>query len=206
MGVAADGGRLGPVRLAWAEPSRREGSLSLVDQQRLVGFPPARQVAFRTGRDLLTGLIRPLVPASGWEVTTGACRHCGQLHGAVIVTGASVEVSVSYSAGIVVAAAAPASDVGKLGVDVEADLPDPVRDAHLRRLLGGRSEAPLRHWCRVEALLKADGRGLRVDPATVRLDDPAYQVRDVAGPPGFLISLAWTWPAVSVTLPGAARG
>ncbi|MGB7962471.1 MAG: hypothetical protein WCF12_05865 [Propionicimonas sp.] len=205
MRVATGGEKLGPVWLAWADPGTFEATLSSVDQTRLAGFDPVRQQAFRAGRALLTRLVEPLAPpASRWQVTTGPCQHCGQPHGPVTVLGVAVRVSVSYSTGIVVAAAASASEVGRLGVDVEVDRPDPVRDAHLRGLLGDSPEPALRRWCRVEAVLKADGRGLRVDPGTVTLPDPRFEVRDAAGPPGFLISLAWTSTAVSAARCGAA--
>ncbi|MFZ0531516.1 MAG: hypothetical protein WAL91_13380, partial [Propionicimonas sp.] len=77
---------------------------------------------------------------------------------------------------------------------------DPTRRHDLERLLGPGSEPVLRRWTRIEAVLKADGRGLSVDPAEVRLDptggaivgDPRrYRVAEVAGPPAYLISLAW---------------
>ncbi len=206
MGVPTGGEQLGPVWLAWAAPGTLDAStVSTLDQTRLAGFNPVRQQAFRTGRALLTRLVEPLAPpTSPWQMTTAPCQHCGQPHGPVTVIGAAVEVSMSYSTGIVVAAAASSSEVGRLGVDVEVDRPDPIRDAHLRGLLGDSPESALRRWCRVEAVLKADGRGLRIDPGAVRLPDPRFDVRDAVGPPGFLISLAWTSTAASATRCGAA--
>lgn len=205
MGVATGVEQSGPVWLAWAAPGTRDATtLSTRDRTRLAGFNPARQQAFLTGRGLLAGLVEPLAPpASRWQVTTGPCQHCGQPHGPVTVLGAAVEVSVSYSEGIVVAAAAASAEVGRLGVDVEVDRPDPVRDVHLRGLLGDSPEPALRRWCRVEAVLKADGRGLRVDPGAVTLPDPRFEVRDAVGTPGFLISLAWSSTAASATRRGA---
>lgn len=207
MGVATGGEQVGPVWLAWAAPGTLEAtSLSAGDRTRLAGFNPVRQQAFRTGRGLLAGLVQRLAPpTSRWQVTTAPCRHCGQPHGRVTVLGAAVEASVSYSEGIVVAAAAASSEVARLGVDVELDRPDPARDADLRGLLGDSPEPALRRWCRVEAVLKADGRGLRVDPGAVALPDPRFEVRDAVGPSGFLISLAWTPLAASAAPGGAAR-
>ena len=68
----------------------------------------------------------------------------------------------------------------------------------------GRSSS-LREWTRVEAVLKADGRGLRVDPAAVTvtgratargaaavdgLAASASTGWDVPGPPGIIVSVA----------------
>ena len=68
--------------------------------------------------------------------------------------------------------------------------------------LPGGGEATVRVWGRVEAALKADGRGLRVEPATVVVapaadgwtaaapDGDVYTGWDVPGPPGVLVSVA----------------
>jgi 4'-phosphopantetheinyl transferase len=66
----------------------------------------------------------------------------------------------------------------------------------------GRSSS-LREWTRVEAVLKADGRGLRVAPATLSItegegvwhasvgdSDRRYTGWEVIGPPGVLASVA----------------
>jgi 4'-phosphopantetheinyl transferase len=107
---------------------------------------------------------------------------------------------VSYAAGLVVVAVAPSSEVSRLGVDVETCSVDAGRLEELRRMLGASTEPILRRWTRVESVLKADGRGLLVDPGAVYLrrggawiagQGMTYAVAEVPGPPGFLVSLAW---------------
>ena len=57
---------------------------------------------------------------------------------------------------------------GTFAIDAELET-DPVRDAAgLNGILGARSGVRVRDWVRVEAALKADGRGLRVDPGSSR--------------------------------------
>ncbi len=70
------------------------------------------------------------------------------------------------------------------------------------RLLPG-DEDELQHWTRVEAVLKADGGGLRIDPAAVefsRLPDvgfrarmsggAVFEVQDLEIPGGYAAALA----------------
>lgn len=150
-------------------------------------------------------LLGRLLPRDA--VLGNACPRCGAPHGPVAVTGAPFAASVSYAGGFAVVAAAARRDVSALGVDAEA-----VADGHrgepgLAAVLG-LSSATLTDWTRVEAVLKADGRGLRVDPGRVRVqasahgwtarvpaDDGlsrpvAYRGWEVAGPPGLAISVA----------------
>ncbi|CAL4859207.1 hypothetical protein [Microbacterium sp. MM2322] len=120
------------------------------------------------------------------------CEVCGGVdHGPLRSDDAAI--SVAYAPGVVVAAAAHARAIG---IDVERDAgtlpgldalfaPSPPPDA------GG--------WTAIEAALKADGRGLRVDPATVVVADGRARVPDndrtiavhrVTGPAGYVVSLA----------------
>ena len=199
---------VGQVKLAWAATSPgtigtgvAHASLSDGDLLRAAGFGPDRRRAFVLGRSLIAALVRELFPnVSGWSVGTGACRLCGARHGPVEITGAAAVASVSYAPGLVVAAAAPGRRVDRIGVDVEPERANATRTRDLERLLGPSHEPVLRRWTRIEAVLKADGRGLLIDPGEVRLrsgggriaGDPArYRVADVAGPAGSLVSLAW---------------
>lgn len=69
-------------------------------------------------------------------------------------------MSVSYAPGWAVVAVT--RDHARVGVDaVSADA------GGLERVLGGPADA--RAWARAEAVVKADGRGLRVDPSRVRV-------------------------------------
>lgn len=161
------------VRVAWAE----------------VGTgAPRREIAW--------SLIRDLVPGA---VVSNPCRRCGGPHGPVRVEGAETVASVSYAGGLALVAVADAAAARALGVDAEAAEPSaraqrrtasatrrcarrpdggsPVSSAAVHHTVSAAgldgvlgSGATLRDWVRVEAVLKADGRGLRVDPADVRVD------------------------------------
>lgn len=111
------------------------------------------------------------------------CPECGSIeHGAPSVD-AEVLVSLAYAPPLVVAAV---SSAGPVGVDVER------RESLLRADLSGiarhRDEPAWtpETWVRKEALLKATGRGLAVDPRTIRLDGTTV----VEGPrPSWLVDL-----------------
>ncbi|WP_239066309.1 hypothetical protein [Microbacterium hibisci] len=109
--------------------------------------------------------------------------------------------SVTYAGGYAIAAVASTEDAVALGIDAEP-LDDARRDAAGMRGVLGDGIASVRDWVRVEAVLKADGRGLRVDPATVVVDatddgwtaevpgGEVYDGWDAPGPPGVLLSIA----------------
>lgn len=132
---------------------------------------------------------------------TQACPRCGGAHGPVSARGVPRRVSVTYAAGMAVVAVADATVVESLGVDAEPER-DEVRDAAgLRGVLVG--DPSVRDWTRVEAAVKADGRGLRVDPAAVRVvetgagcwraDVPGggtFTGWDANGPEGLIVSVA----------------
>lgn len=134
---------------------------------------------------------------------SNTCPRCGEPHGAVVVGGAAFLASVSYAGSLAVAAVAAAASVSALGVDAEPTV-DPQRDAAgLVGVLGGSHSATVRDWTRVEAALKADGRGLRVDPGGVVIEpDPRGWRAHVPGggvfagwepdaaPPGVTLSVA----------------
>ncbi len=154
-----------------------------------------REVAWDLIRDEVGGSIR----------LTNPCPRCGGPHGPVQVHGADVRVSVSYAGDLAIIALSGAAAVG-----VDAELRhDEHRDAAgLGGVLGPASDPSVRDWVRVEAALKADGRGLRVEPAQVviRLDDTDIAPQrwgasvpghprpiigwDLPGPPGVIVSAA----------------
>jgi len=144
---------------------------------------------------LLRGLLPPQARLSN------PCPRCGGPHGPVRVAGAPFLASVSYAGGTAVAGVVPAAVASAFGIDAEPD-----RDAaDLAGVLG--PAASVRDWTRVEAALKADGRGLRVDPARVRVAEaaggwsavvpgaPAFSGRELPGPPGVLVGAAVRWTA-----------
>ncbi len=212
---------VGPVVVAWAHASPGLArpdldTLSEPDRVRAAGFGADRLAEFVLGRAIIAGLVAGLFPdVSAWSVGTGPCRRCGARHGPVEVDGVPVAAGVSYSGGLVVAAVAPTVRVSRLGIDVELDRAGTTRQRDLERLLGRSTEPVLRRWTRVEAVLKADGRGLLVDPADVRLrrgggriegGTARYEVAEVAGPAGYLISLAWSGSGASAAGSGPATG
>ncbi|WP_127819132.1 chemotaxis protein CheY [Microbacterium sp. CPCC 204701] len=131
------------------------------------------------------------------------CARCGGPHGPVIVTNEPFVASVSYAGALAVAAVSSRADgVTGLGVDAEP-LVDPRREAAgMRGIIDPGRAATLRDWTRIEAALKADGRGLRVEPATVVVREAAASWTAVlpdgvmatgwepASPPGVLVSVA----------------
>ncbi len=98
------------------------------------------------------------------------CRRCGSArHGQPFVEDDVVHVSLGRAPGLVLAAV---STAGPVGVDGEpagrAGFPG-FDDVAVHPQEGSRE--PTRTWVRKEALLKATGWGLTVDPRRVRLDD-----------------------------------
>ncbi len=165
---------------------RRSRALDLLtpaERSRFAADPHPER--FLTGRMLLRELVADLTGADPASITvTAACPDCGREHGRPRVDGAFV--SLSHTGDLVVAAGSPTAPVG---VDVErrdaaaAGRAD-ERLAAIRLVAAGEG---LEHWTRVEAVLKADGRGLRVDPAAVvirgdraSLDGAAYGLTDAS--------------------------
>lgn len=136
----------------------------LSDHERswLVGQNRAGELAFLGGRLLLRGLVGELLHLDPADVPLAAhCVDCGRPHGRPMVVGAPLHVSLSRTERLIVAAANWHTAVG---VDVEPSPTAPDRLDAIEALTGIRT---LLHWTRVEAVLKADGRGLRVDPRDV---------------------------------------
>ncbi|MDQ0744229.1 4'-phosphopantetheinyl transferase [Clavibacter sp. B3I6] len=115
---------------------------------------PARTAA---GRDALRALAAELVGADPADVTVRArCATCGGPHGRPVLGGSraldGLHASVAHAGDAVVVAV---SEHGPIGIDAEPR---------------GREAPPgitLAEWVRIEAVLKADGRGLLVDPSLV---------------------------------------
>lgn len=184
------------ILIGWAAPGSApdEVALGTVDYQRVALLGGPRRQAFLTGRALLLRLLGQRFGTA--TADTGPCLRCGGPHGPVAVRGAAANASVAYAPGLVVAAV---GSVARLGIDVVDAAPGPRWDDLGRLLRVAPSRAP-RRWTQVEAVLKADGRGLRVDPADVLIrgsaawvDSPVrYELRDVEAPEPYLISVAWS--------------
>jgi 4'-phosphopantetheinyl transferase len=151
---------------------------------------------FLAGRLVLRGLVGDLLGTTPDAVALVArCPDCGGPHGRPELPDSPLHVSLSHGAGVVVAAA---SWDGPIGIDIESPDVPPERLAAIEALTG---EASVLRWARVEAVLKADGRGLRVDPSRVsfdlvgteaRIDDSAtrYGLSEVDLAPGLRVSVA----------------
>lgn len=163
--------RVGPVSVAWAASTDRRAA----------------------GRDLLRRLVADL--GGGADATIGQrCDECGAAdHGALYVVDRPIAVSVSYADPLVVVAAVRHEDAASVGIDVEPD-DRPIGD--LAALFAPNAAPDLTVWTRIEAVLKATGRGIRMDPSTVRIDGdrtispPGFEVATMAGPEGHIVSVA----------------
>jgi 4'-phosphopantetheinyl transferase len=128
-----------------------------------VRVPGGAAVVRTAGRAALRALAAELVDADPAAVTVRArCATCGGPHGRPVLGGSraldALHASVAYAGDAVVVAV---SADGPIGIDTEP------RDR----------EAPpgmtLVDWVRIEAVLKADGRGLLVEPERVRFGEDA---------------------------------
>lgn len=147
----------------------------------------------------LVGLLAGVDDAS--VLIEQRCPDCGGPHGRPVVMAPPearrIEVSLAHAGEQHVVAAVRGR---RIGIDAECADARPGRIAALRELLGDRDD-PLRRWTRVEAALKADGRGLRVEPSAVEVDDASatarvpggdrrYALHDVAVGEGLVVSVA----------------
>lgn len=165
-------------------------------------LPPAR-----ARRDVAWSLLRDLAPGAR---ITNPCPFCGGPHGPVQLHGVPLVGAVTYTQDLAIVGVSAASVVSRLAIDAErADAACPVE-------LSGES-AGVREWVRVEAALKADGRGIRVDPAsvTVRDEDQGWCARvpgrgmpiagrDLDGPDGTVVAAA-SLPRVTSAPGGGVR-
>jgi 4'-phosphopantetheinyl transferase len=142
-------------------------------------MPTLWRAAPGDAHDLLRRLGRELLDAA---VTIGhRCRHCGsERHGVPTVqapAGPQLWASLSRAPGLVAAAV---STEGPVGIDLELRAAAGVAEVaavatHPDEPLPATDEEATAVWVRKEAVLKALGTGLRLDPRTLRLagDPPA---------------------------------
>jgi 4'-phosphopantetheinyl transferase len=166
-----------PARSATIEDLRL---MSASERARYETLPPDRGRRFSDGRALLRSLVAAEAGVSSASVVFSArCPDCGADHGGPVVTQPAaarrLRVSLSHSGEASIAVATWDRSVG---VDAEAIATVGERVEAICALTdvpGGAGESTadraVRHWTRVEAVLKADGRGLRLDPRTVRVHE-----------------------------------
>ncbi len=125
---------------------------------------------FLVGRTLLVEVVEQLTDVTDLAFTT-TCERCGADHGRPRFERAPVAVSVSYAGSVVAVAAARIADAAAVGVDIERAPTDggraPMRD--LGRLFAPALAPDMQGWTLIEAALKADGRGIAIDLADVRV-------------------------------------
>lgn len=140
-----------------------------------------------------------------------SCPHCGsRAHGRPWATadGRPVPVSAARTGGstAVAAVSGPVDGDTSIGIDLEqvarvAAAPlDAFGPDERRRLRDDRDRAAA--WAVKEAVLKRDGRGLRVDPVAVEVD----LARGVARFAGVEQPVTVLWPAPGTVLAVAAGG
>jgi len=175
--------------------------LSPLEVARYDATPSAGRDRFLAGRLLLRRLVAEVTGEAAASITVVAmCPDCGGPHGRPKVPG--LHVSLSHGDGVVVAAASRTL----VGIDIEPAEQSAERLAAIAEVAGaevagaeGAGGGDVTRWTRVEAILKADGRGLRVDPRTVRTDGgigfvedrpERYKLSEIELAPGVTISLA----------------
>ncbi|WP_251856963.1 4'-phosphopantetheinyl transferase superfamily protein [Herbiconiux sp. L3-i23] len=149
--------------------------LGLEERIRDESTPSDRRPAYRAGRLLLRHAVAQLGEDPGELALSARCETCGGLHGRPRVTHPvalrHLSLSVSHSQGVTAVAAATGRAIG---IDLEAR-----SDAGVPAMPDGFST--LAEWTRAEAVLKADGRGLRVDPLAVAVIEDAEGVHATIG-------------------------
>lgn len=156
--------------------------LSAGDRTRLDGLrAEGDRARFLAGR---TALLRAAAEAGEPGVAVDAtCPDCGAAHGRPQARGAGqpLYLALAHAGGAAYATAARVP----VGIDAEPLDTPPGRRAAIDDLAPGHGDV-LRRWTAIEAVLKADGRGLRVSPDAVRLgrwravlDGRRYRLRSV---------------------------
>ncbi|WP_137844785.1 hypothetical protein [Microbacterium sp. 2FI] len=204
----------GPVRIAWTDAAAAHpeaiaavARLGASQRARHAGLDPARAARFAAGRLLLVRLLAEFAPIDGVALTS-VCEVCGGDHGRPRVVGVPVAVSVSYTGDLVVAAAVSLDAAGAVGVDIErGDAASGPLDV-LAPLFAPAPPPDLGGWTLMEAAMKADGRGVRMPMAEIRMGEKSSSVLPdghalwlpgraeaveaalVAGPAGYVLSTA----------------
>ncbi|UXW86042.1 hypothetical protein NFX31_00440 [Microbacterium azadirachtae] len=151
-----------------------------------------------TADALIRALAAELAPGSDLRIER-RCPVCGGPHGRPVLPSAPVRASVAYAEPWAVVAIASADRFATIGIDAERDGASP----DLAALFAPSTPPDLRGWTAIEAVLKADGRGLLVAPDRVRLAEGGvatapgggeFRILPVQAGPGLVVSLAVQLP------------
>ncbi|HEY0215518.1 MAG TPA: 4'-phosphopantetheinyl transferase superfamily protein [Cellulomonas sp.] len=183
------------VRWARVLPPDELGAALVAAERERTDRAPAREHDALAGARRLARLVAAeacALPVDEVRVDR-RCPRCGStVHGVPRVRradgGPVPHLSLSRAPDLVVVAVAP---VGPVGVDVERTDADPRASTTAVALAPGEPVAAgpdgwLRTWVRKEAVLKAAGTGLAVDPRSFRVSDDAGRpvvTGDVPPPP-----------------------
>lgn len=137
----------------WVRPTDRRAARSMRHAE--------RRRSFLLGRALLRRLVADLTGQPAPRQRLRLLRDRRPLHRA---TGRRrLALSATHAAGWVVVAAAPGASAGRcIGIDVESRTRrlDPRIARRLERGAADGHAPTIEDWCRLEAVLKAEGRGL----------------------------------------------
>lgn len=180
----------GTVHVCWSPLSADTSGVDWLDASETDRFGRLRRVEdrrrFLTSRVLLKTVVGHLADAPPALVRLSYhCTRCGKPHGKPVVVEprAAVRwhVSLSHSGRHVMVAA---TDAGPVGVDVESAvatgfngfddvaLSSAERTEVERCAPAAQARARAVYWARKEAVLKATGRGLAVDPCALEVSAP----------------------------------
>jgi 4'-phosphopantetheinyl transferase len=174
-------------------PSLADDLSSLLVAQAAVEPGRDRRTA---SHDLLRTVLTRLTGRADHELVPTCGRCGGGDHGKPVLAGSELHVSLASTVGLAVVAVTP---VAPVGVDVERAAATGF-DGFAEVALApgehaGTDVERARAWVRKEAVLKATGTGLAVDPRTVdvradRLTEPPALLYDVPAPEGLACAVA----------------
>lgn len=201
--------RWGPAIVMWdggapaaMPPDLRLAALGPAQLARYDALDGAAAERFARGRMLVADVIEHVTGSTTDLAITTTCERCGAEHGRIRHVSGRVALSVSYTDGQVVVAGVDTTLADVVGVDAERDTAEAHRRvAELGPLFSPAPPPTLAEWTKIEAVLKADGRALRVAPADVVFDHAAgtatvarrrgdIEVATLDGPSGYLLSVA----------------
>lgn len=188
----------GSCILSDAERESLEPYLSPRERSRFSALPENLASRYLAGRYLSRQLAASILQQDWSEIIPEAmCPDCEQDHGALSIRATDVNISVSYSNTRAVALAAHGLQIG---IDLEQGVPTEKRSV-------GSLTLTLQQWCDYEAIVKADGRGIRIELneveftevagkriGRIRDSEQSFELLDIDPVEGFVISAAVRQP------------